>query len=232
MLWVRRAHPPARRRPRRVPVRRRQPARRQGRARPPRPTRWWPSATRSTPTASPGRLTLITRMGAGPGRPRRCRRCCGPCARPATRWCGPAIPMHGNTFTAAERPQDPPLRRRAGRDQRVLRRPLPGRDAGRAASTSSSPATTSPSAWAAPRRSSTTDLGTSLRDHVRPPAQRPPVARPGLPGRRSAPSLDADPAEQLAPRPRTVQPRAAAARPARECGSRFISCLIRIGDSS
>ena len=31
--------------------------------------------------------------------------------------------MHGNTFTAAERSQDPPPRRRARRDRRLLPRP-------------------------------------------------------------------------------------------------------------
>ena len=34
-----------------------------------------------------------------------------------------------------------------------------------------------------------TDLGVPLRDHVRPPAQRPPVARPGVPGRRAPAGL-------------------------------------------
>ena len=46
----RRADPPARRRPRGVPLRGHQPAGGQDRARPPPPTRWWPCATGSTRT--------------------------------------------------------------------------------------------------------------------------------------------------------------------------------------
>ena len=41
------------------------------------------------PARIPGRLTLITRMGADTSRTA-CGRCCAPSATPATRWCGPA----------------------------------------------------------------------------------------------------------------------------------------------
>ena len=52
--------------------------------------RWSASAPSSTRIGRPGRLTLITRMGAGPVPPSCCRRCSRPSARPAIRWCGRA----------------------------------------------------------------------------------------------------------------------------------------------
>ena len=44
----------------------------------------------STRTGRPGRLTLITRLGAGRVPGLLPAACSAPCARPATRWCGPA----------------------------------------------------------------------------------------------------------------------------------------------
>ena len=171
----RRADPPARRRPRRVPPGRRQPDRLQDRAH--RHGRRGAGAVRarSTPTGSPGRLTLITRMGAGTVADRLPPLLRGGARRRPSGGLGlrPDARQHVH---AADRPQDPALRRRAGRDRRVLRRPrgrghvagrrphradrrrrdrMPGRRRG------------DPRARR-PRR--------PLRDHVRPPAQRPPVA--------------------------------------------------------
>ena len=61
----RRAHPPARRRARRLLLARAQPDRRQARPDDDAPTTCSRSSTSSTPTREPGRLTFITRMGAG-----------------------------------------------------------------------------------------------------------------------------------------------------------------------
>ncbi len=152
----RRAHPPARRRPRRVPPRRRatrSAARsgptataRRGRSR---------SASALNPDRIPGRLTLITRMGAGNGRGRSCRRCCARCATPATRWCGRATRCTAtpSPHRAAARPGTSTT---SSPRSPASSPPTAPRAPGPAACTSSSPATTSPSASAAPRRSSTT----------------------------------------------------------------------------
>ena len=156
----RRAHPPARRRPRRVPARRRQPDRRARSARLPPPDEVaGPVRARSTRDGMPGRLTLVTRMGAGAGPRRACRRCSRRSREPGHPVVWACDPMHGNTFTAptrAARPGD--FDDDPGRDRRLLRRPPAEPAPGPAACTSSSPATTSPSASAAPRRSSTRDL--------------------------------------------------------------------------
>ena len=58
------------------------------------------------PDRAPGRLTLITRMGADDGRGRACRRCSRPSATPATRSCGPATRCTATPSppTAAARP--------------------------------------------------------------------------------------------------------------------------------
>ena len=140
-------------------ARRRQPDRLQARARRRRPTRCSRSASALNPDRMPGPAharsaawaptTSTTRLPPLLARGR---------ATPATRWCGPA------TRCTATR-----SRRRAGRktrhfddimrrDRRLLRAPTAPRARGRAACTSSSPATTSPSASAAPTRSSTADL--------------------------------------------------------------------------
>ena len=80
---------------------------------------------RLDPDRMPGRLTLITRFGAGRvGEP--CPRSSTPCARPGTRWCGRATRCTA-TRSPAKRPQDPALRRHPGRAAGVLRRaPRPG----------------------------------------------------------------------------------------------------------
>ena len=137
----RRAHPPARRRPRRVLRRRRQPGRLQGRARRPPPTRCWRCARRSTPSGCPGRLTLITRMGADARRRRAPAAARGRPRRRPPRGVGlrPDARQH---LHRAQRPQDPPLRRRPGRDRAASSAPTAPRAPGPAASTSSSPATT------------------------------------------------------------------------------------------
>ena len=180
----RRAHPPARRRPRRVPPRRRQPDRLQDR--PHRHGRRGARACarRSTPSGVPGRLTLISRMGADaiedglrPLLAARARR------RPPVVWA--CDPMHGNTFTSeggrktrhldavlreiAGLLRRPPrrghlARRRARRAHRRRRHRVPRRRRG--------------DPRRRPRR--------PLRDDVRSPPQRPPEPRPRLPGRRAA----------------------------------------------
>ena len=122
--------------------------------------------------------------GRRAGRPTPCRRCSRPSATPATRWCGPATRC---TATPSPRPvgaRPATSTTMLGRDRRLLRRPPRRRAPGPAACTSSSPATTSPSAWAAAEEILDDHLDTPLRDDVRSPAQRPPVARPGVPGRR------------------------------------------------
>ena len=122
----RRAHPPARRRPRRVPRAASTTRSAASSARRPPPTRCSPSASALNPERIPGRLTLITRMGADTDRGRACRRCCGPSATPATPWCGRATRCTATPSPppAAARPADfdDILRR----DRRVLRRPPPG----------------------------------------------------------------------------------------------------------
>ena len=108
---------------------------------------------RLDPDREPGRLTFIIRMGAGKVRDKLPGAGGEGARRAATRSAWICDPMHGNTFEAPSRPQDPPLRRRAGRGQGLLRG-APRRSARTpAASTSSSPATTSPSASAAATRS-------------------------------------------------------------------------------
>ena len=111
------------------------------------------------PERIPGRLTLITRMGAD-----RVRDALPPLVG-AVRDAGHPVvwvcdPMHANTFRTAVGPEDPRLRAHHGRDRGLLRACTATRARGPAASTSRSPATTSPSASAAatasPRSSSTT----------------------------------------------------------------------------
>ena len=141
----RRAHPPARRRPRRVPPR--------------------ASATRSAASSGPPAtadevLALCEALNPdrAPGPPHAsspawaptpsrtgCRRCSRPCATPATRWCGPATRCTATPSppTAAARPAtSTPSSARSPASSP----PTAPRAPGPAASTSSSPATTSPSA--------------------------------------------------------------------------------------
>ncbi len=79
-----------------------QPRRAASSARTPRPTRPSPSARRSTPTGCPGRLTLITRMGADHVAER-----LPPLLRAVQEAGHPVVwacdPMHGNTYTSGER---------------------------------------------------------------------------------------------------------------------------------
>ncbi len=131
------------------------------------------------PGRTPGRLTLISRMGADAVRdvlpplleavPRR-----GPSGGVGVR-SDARQHVHG-----AERAQDAPLRRRAGRDLGLLRRPPPLRHvARRRARRAHRRRRHRVPGWGRgdPRRRP----GHPLRDDVRPPPQRPPVARPGLP---------------------------------------------------
>ena len=117
----RRAHPPARRRPRRVLLAAsRTPSAARSAPRPP-PTRSSPCARRSTPTGCPA--ASRSSPGWAPTRSttacRRCSRAVRDAGHPVVWACDP---MHGNTFTA-QRPQDPPLRRHPRRDRRLLRGP-------------------------------------------------------------------------------------------------------------
>jgi 3-deoxy-7-phosphoheptulonate synthase len=96
------------------------------------------------PARMPGRLTLISRMGADKVEDG-CARCCVPSATPGTRWCGRAIPMHGNTITSVGGRKTREFDASAPRST-ASSRPTRPRAPGPAASTSSSPATTSPSA--------------------------------------------------------------------------------------
>ena len=109
------------------------------------------------PARIPGRLTLITRMGADHVEDAPAAAAAGRHATPAIRSCGRA--------TRCTATRSPPSHGRKTRhfDDICARSPAScaptePRARGRAASTSSSPATTSPSASAAPTRSSTRDL--------------------------------------------------------------------------
>ena len=118
----RRPHPPARRRARRVPRRRRQPGRREARPVGRRPTRSSRSASGSTPTRAPGRLMLISRMGADRVDRAPARRSCEAVqdSRPPG---GVGVrPDARQHVQPRERLQDPRLRRRDARAARLLRR--------------------------------------------------------------------------------------------------------------
>ncbi len=169
----------------RVPLRRRATRSAARSARRPPPTRSLALCEALNPDRIPGRLTLISRMGAD-----KVETALPPLLR-AVRDAGHPVvwacdPMHGNTFTApsgrktrhfdavlseiagffaAHRAGRHLARRRPRRAHRRRRHRVPGRCRGD------------------PRRRP----GHPLRDDVRPPAQRPPVARPGLPGGRAAP---------------------------------------------
>ena len=122
----RRPHPPARRRARRVPRRRAEPARREARPDGRRPTTSSRSASGSTPSARPGRLMLISRMGDGPRRPSASRRCCEAVQRRRPPGRVGVRPDAREHVQPRQRLQDPALRRRDGRAPRLLRR-LPQR---------------------------------------------------------------------------------------------------------
>ena len=119
-------------------------------------------ASALNPARIPGRLTLISRMGADHVEER-----LRPLLRAVTDAGHPVVwacdPMHGNTFTAPSGPQDPPLRRHRRARSPGSCGPTAPRARGPAASTSSSPARTSPSASAAPTRCPTPTSTTATR---------------------------------------------------------------------
>ena len=90
-------------------------------------------------------------------------RCCSGSRRSGHPVVWACDPMHGNTFTAPTGTQDPSLRRRPPEIDGVFRGPSPRPAPCRAASTWSSPATTSPSASAAATRSSTSTSPAATR---------------------------------------------------------------------
>ena len=80
----------------------------------------WRSPSKLNPENEPGRLTFITRMGAGQMRellPELVEKVTA--AGVEVAWV--CDPMHGNTFETSTRVQDPPVRRRDRRGARVLR---------------------------------------------------------------------------------------------------------------
>ena len=180
----RRAHPPARRRPRPVPAGRAQPDRLQGR----------PDATPDevvalcealNPDRIPGRLTLITRMGADQHRRRPAAAAAGGPRRRAPGGVGlrPDARQHVHRPTRAARPatSTPCCAEIAGffaaHDAEGtwpggVHVELTGEDVTECLGGGDEILDTRPRH--------------PLRDHVRPPPQRPPVARPGLPRRRAA----------------------------------------------
>ena len=137
----RRAHAAARRRARRVLLRRAQPDRRQDRPHARRPPR-----SSSSPSGS-------TRCGCRAGSPTTrgwapstcancCRRCSAPCATRGIRSLWACDPMHGERDPHGDRREDASLRRDHGRARGLLQRLLGGRACGPAACISSSPART------------------------------------------------------------------------------------------
>ena len=181
----RRAHARARRRPRRVPPRRRQPDRLQGRPDDDRRRADRTCARSLNPARIPGRLTLITRMGADKIEDglRPLLRAVKDSGHPVVWACDP---MHGNTYTSAERTQDPRLRVDRRRDRGLRPSPprrghLAGRHPRRAHRRGR---------HRVHRRRRQADRRRPrppLRDGLRPAAQRPPVARPRVPHRRADP---------------------------------------------
>ena len=143
---------------------------------------------RLNPERIPGRLTLITRMGADKVEDAL------PPLLAAVRDAGHPVvwacdPMHGNTFTADRAATRPATSSDVvDRDRRLLRRP-PGR--GHLARRRPRRAHRRRRHRVPRRRRGDPRRRPRqpLRDHVRPPAQRPPVARPRLPGRRAPPRL-------------------------------------------
>ena len=114
------------------------------------------------PTRLPGRLTLISRMGADQGRGTAAADARAPSPTPVTRWSGRAIrctATRSSPRTAARRATSTTSSARSPGSSRAHG----PRARGRAASTSSSPATTSPSASAAPTRCRTPISTTATR---------------------------------------------------------------------
>ena len=186
----RRAHPPARRRARRVPLRRAEPDRREARARRPRPTRSSRCASASTPAATPGRLMLVSRMGADHVAERAAAAAARGARAPAIRWCGRA------TRCTATRSRT-----------RAATRPAHFDDVMREVAAASSPRADAADVWPGGVHVELTGdnvteclgggdevLGDQLEQRyettLRPAAQRPPVARPRLPGSPSSSVAD------------------------------------------
>ena len=149
---------------------------------------WSTLCRRLDPAREPGRLTLVSRMGA---EQRRRVPAAAPARGAARRPSGRVgvRPDAREHVRARERVQDPALRRRDAGGRAVLRRAAEPKACGRAACTSSSPATTSPSASAAPRRFAATISKGRYETRVRPAAERAAVARPRVPPRRARPPL-------------------------------------------
>ncbi len=117
---------------------------------------------RLDPDRTPGRLTLITRLGVDavdtvlPAVVAR-----GPRERPVG---GVGVRSHARQhLLLGGRPQDTSVRRHRRRAHRLLPTRTARREPGRAGSTSSSPVTTSPSAWAVWRTSSRTSSTSAIR---------------------------------------------------------------------
>ena len=158
MVWIGERTRGARRRARRVLPWHRQPDRLQGRAPPPPPTRCWSCANALNPGRVPGRLTLITRMGAEhierPAPPA----AAGGARRGPPRGVG-VRPDARQHLHRAERAARPGTSTRSWPRSAASSRPTAPRAPGPAGCTWSSPATTSPSASAAPRTCSTATWG-------------------------------------------------------------------------
>ena len=142
------------------------------------------------PDRIPGRLTLITRMGADKVEDglRPLLAAVRDAGHPVVWACDP---MHGNTFTSDERPARPATSTPSSARSPGSSPPTGPRAPGPAACTSSSPATTSPSASAAPRRSSTPTSDTRYETMCDPRLNGRQSTRPGLPGRRAPRSAEA-----------------------------------------
>jgi len=141
---------------------------------------------RLDPDRTPGRLTLITRFGAG-----RVEELLPPLLDAVRAEGHPVVwqcdPMHGNTFTS-----DGGRKTRRFDDILAELRSFfavhRGRGRGPVACTSSSPVTTSPSAWAS-RGDLRRRSRPALHHHVRSAAQRQTIAGSCVSHRRTAPSL-------------------------------------------
>ena len=98
LLWIGAPHPPARRRARGVPLRRAEPDRPEGRPRRRRPTTLVALCRRLDPGREPGRLTLVSRMGADHVARAPAAACCARCSAAGHPVVWACDPMHGNTF--------------------------------------------------------------------------------------------------------------------------------------
>ena len=184
----RRAHPPARRRPRRVPPRRPQPDRRASSDRARRPRRCSSSATPSTRPAS-----RAASRSSPAWAPTGWRTPCARCSR-AVRDAGPPggvglRPDARQHLHVGGRAQDPALRGHPGRDGRLRPGP-PGRGDVAGRRPRGADRSRRHRVPGRRRRHRRQHAGRPLRDGLRPPPQRSPVGRPGLPRRRAHPRRD------------------------------------------